>query len=72
MPLAIPALDGGEPSPLGPGELEGLFFPEEVKENEDEEEQKVCGPRTLGLELWIFPSYYEVWKAGRQLACVPD
>uniref|UniRef100_A0A8C0KXH4 Capping protein regulator and myosin 1 linker 2 n=1 Tax=Canis lupus dingo TaxID=286419 RepID=A0A8C0KXH4_CANLU len=29
MPLAIPALDGGETSPLGPGELEGLFFPEE-------------------------------------------
>ncbi|XP_035970934.2 capping protein, Arp2/3 and myosin-I linker protein 2 isoform X1 [Halichoerus grypus] len=44
MPLAIPALDGGEPSPLGPGELEGLFFPEEVKEKEDEEEQKDDNP----------------------------
>lgn len=49
-PLVIPALDGGEPSPLGPGELEGLFFPEEEKEKENEEEQKVGGPRTLGLE----------------------
>uniref|UniRef100_A0A452RM24 Capping protein, Arp2/3 and myosin-I linker protein 2 n=1 Tax=Ursus americanus TaxID=9643 RepID=A0A452RM24_URSAM len=41
MPLAIPALDGGEPSPLGPGELEGLFFPEEVKEEEEDKEEKV-------------------------------
>eukprot|EP00069_Balaena_mysticetus_P006109 bmy_05257T0 len=41
MPPVIPALDGGEPSPLGPGELEGLFFPEEEKEKENEEEQKV-------------------------------
>ncbi|GAB5582381.1 capping protein [Prionailurus iriomotensis] len=41
MPPAIPALDGGEPSPLGPGELEGLFFSEEVREKQkDEEEQK--------------------------------
>ncbi|XP_045845060.1 capping protein, Arp2/3 and myosin-I linker protein 2 isoform X1 [Meles meles] len=40
MPLAIPALDGGEPSPLGPGELEGLFFPEEMKEKEDDEEKQ--------------------------------
>lgn len=30
-------------------ELEDLFFPEE-KEKEDEEEQKVGGHRTLGLE----------------------
>ncbi|XP_059238801.1 capping protein, Arp2/3 and myosin-I linker protein 2 isoform X3 [Mustela nigripes] len=45
MPLAIPALDGGEPSPLGPGELEGLFFPEEVKEKEeDEDKQKDDSP----------------------------
>ncbi|XP_021559356.1 capping protein, Arp2/3 and myosin-I linker protein 2 [Neomonachus schauinslandi] len=44
MPLAIPALDGGEPSPLGPGELEGLFFREEVKEKDDEEEQKDDNP----------------------------
>ncbi|XP_047567725.1 capping protein, Arp2/3 and myosin-I linker protein 2 isoform X1 [Lutra lutra] len=45
MPLAIPALDGGEPSPLGPGELEGLFFPEEVKEKEeDEDKQKDDNP----------------------------
>lgn len=56
MPLAIPALDGGEPSPLGPGELEGLFFPEEVKEKEEEEDkQKVCGPGTLALELLDLP-----------------
>lgn len=48
MPPAIPALDGGEPSPLGPGELEGLFFSEEVREKQkDEEEQKVGGPRSL-------------------------
>ncbi|KAB0346290.1 hypothetical protein FD754_011147 [Muntiacus muntjak] len=39
MPPVIPALDGDESSPLGPGELEGLFFPEE-KEKGDEEEQK--------------------------------
>uniref|UniRef100_A0A8C0R3G6 Capping protein regulator and myosin 1 linker 2 n=1 Tax=Canis lupus dingo TaxID=286419 RepID=A0A8C0R3G6_CANLU len=55
MPLAIPALDGGETSPLGPGELEGLFFPEEVKEKqEDEEEQKVCGLRTLDLPILLW------------------
>ncbi|KAB1274779.1 Capping protein; Arp2/3 and myosin-I linker protein 2 [Camelus dromedarius] len=41
MPPVVLALDGGEPSPLGPGELEGLFFPEKEKEKEDEEEQKV-------------------------------
>uniref|UniRef100_A0ABI7W873 Capping protein regulator and myosin 1 linker 2 n=1 Tax=Felis catus TaxID=9685 RepID=A0ABI7W873_FELCA len=45
MPPAIPALDGGEPSPLGPGELEGLFFSEEVREKQkDEEEQKHDSP----------------------------
>ncbi|KAM5208190.1 capping protein, Arp2/3 and myosin-I linker protein 2 isoform 3-T3 [Hipposideros larvatus] len=43
MPPAIPALDGGQPSPFGPGELEGLFFPKE-KEKEDEEEQKDDNP----------------------------
>ncbi|XP_026975330.1 capping protein, Arp2/3 and myosin-I linker protein 2 isoform X1 [Sagmatias obliquidens] len=42
-PPVIPALDGGEPCPLGPGELEGLFFPEE-KEKENEEEQKDDSP----------------------------
>lgn len=50
MPPVISALDGDESSPLGPGELEGLFFPEE-KEKDDEEEQKVGGRGTLGLEL---------------------
>lgn len=51
MPPAIPALDGGQPSPFGPGELEGLFFPEEKTEKEEhKEEQKVGGSRTLGLE----------------------
>ncbi|XP_046934536.1 capping protein, Arp2/3 and myosin-I linker protein 2 isoform X1 [Lynx rufus] len=45
MPPAIPALDGGEPSPLGPGELEGLFFSEEAREKQkDEEEQKHDSP----------------------------
>ncbi|XP_058384030.1 capping protein, Arp2/3 and myosin-I linker protein 2 isoform X2 [Diceros bicornis minor] len=49
MPPAIPALDGGEPSPLGPGELEDLFFPEEEKEKEeDKEEQKDDSP----LQKW--------------------
>uniref|UniRef100_A0A8C5P4M6 Capping protein regulator and myosin 1 linker 2 n=1 Tax=Jaculus jaculus TaxID=51337 RepID=A0A8C5P4M6_JACJA len=37
-PPAVSALGGGEPSPLGPGELEGLFFP---VENEEEKEEKV-------------------------------
>ncbi|XP_045389475.1 capping protein, Arp2/3 and myosin-I linker protein 2 isoform X1 [Lemur catta] len=40
MPSALPTLDGGEPSPLGPGELEGLFFPEEKAEEEEEEEEE--------------------------------
>lgn len=54
MPPAIPALDGGEPSPLGPGELEGLFFPEEVREKQkDEEEQKVGGSRSLHLPILL-------------------
>lgn len=67
MPPAIPALDGGEPSPLGPGELEGLFFPEDVREKQkDEEEQKVGGPR-----IWIPPPCYEVRKAGKQLPWFP-
>ncbi|XP_042774600.1 capping protein, Arp2/3 and myosin-I linker protein 2 isoform X1 [Panthera leo] len=45
VPPAIPALDGGEPSPLGPGELEGLFFSEEVREKQkDGEEQKHDSP----------------------------
>ncbi|OWK15932.1 hypothetical protein Celaphus_00004248 [Cervus elaphus hippelaphus] len=43
VPPVVPALDGDESSPLGPGELEGLFFPEE-KEKEDEEEQKDESP----------------------------
>ncbi|KAI4558812.1 hypothetical protein MJT46_013454 [Ovis ammon polii x Ovis aries] len=43
MPPVILTLDGDESSPLGPGELEGLFFPEE-KEKEDEEEQKDESP----------------------------
>lgn len=49
MPPAIPVLDGGQLSPFGPRELESLFFPEE-KDKEEEDEQKVGGPRTLGLE----------------------
>ncbi|XP_008565993.1 PREDICTED: leucine-rich repeat-containing protein 16C [Galeopterus variegatus] len=40
MPPALPALDGGEPSPLEPGELEGLFCPEEEKKEEEEEEKE--------------------------------
>ncbi|XP_036753521.2 capping protein, Arp2/3 and myosin-I linker protein 2 isoform X4 [Manis pentadactyla] len=44
VPPAIPAL-AGEHSPLGPGELENLFFPEEEKEKEeDEQEQKGDSP----------------------------
>uniref|UniRef100_A0A8C8ZEY0 Capping protein regulator and myosin 1 linker 2 n=1 Tax=Prolemur simus TaxID=1328070 RepID=A0A8C8ZEY0_PROSS len=56
MPSALPTLDGGEPSPLGPGELEGLFFPEEKaeEEEEEEEEEKASGPRILNFPslLW--------------------
>ncbi|XP_057567879.1 capping protein, Arp2/3 and myosin-I linker protein 2 isoform X2 [Hippopotamus amphibius kiboko] len=44
MPPVIRPLDGSKPSPLGPGELEGLFFPEEEKVKEDEEEQKDDSP----------------------------
>ncbi|KAM6176792.1 capping protein, Arp2/3 and myosin-I linker protein 2 isoform 2-T2 [Erethizon dorsatum] len=36
MPPALPALAGGEPSPLGPGALEGFFFPEDKEEEKDE------------------------------------
>ncbi|XP_040489396.1 capping protein, Arp2/3 and myosin-I linker protein 2 [Ursus maritimus] len=60
MPLAIPALDGGEPSPLGPGELEGLFFPEEVKEEEEDKEEKDDSPPQKWPEssqsLYLVPS----------------
>ncbi|XP_053459944.1 capping protein, Arp2/3 and myosin-I linker protein 2 isoform X1 [Nycticebus coucang] len=38
MPSTLPTLDGGEPIPLGPGELEGFVFPE--KEEEDVEKEK--------------------------------
>lgn len=48
MPSATLALEG-QPTPFGPGKLEGLFFPEE-KEREDEEERTVGAARTLGLE----------------------
>ncbi|XP_075392839.1 capping protein, Arp2/3 and myosin-I linker protein 2 [Tenrec ecaudatus] len=41
MPPAFSALAGGEPSPLGPGGLEGPFFPEE---EEEEEENKALPP----------------------------
>ncbi|KAK2085275.1 Capping protein, Arp2/3 and myosin-I linker protein 2 [Saguinus oedipus] len=37
MPPSLPALNGGQPSPLEPGELEGLFFSKEEKEEEEEE-----------------------------------
>uniref|UniRef100_A0A5F9CKH4 Capping protein regulator and myosin 1 linker 2 n=1 Tax=Oryctolagus cuniculus TaxID=9986 RepID=A0A5F9CKH4_RABIT len=63
MPPALPALDGDEPSPLGPGEVDGLFFPEE-EEEEEEGKEKVSGPRTLGLQLPIFPPYSGVWRVG--------
>ncbi|XP_013359405.1 PREDICTED: leucine-rich repeat-containing protein 16C isoform X2 [Chinchilla lanigera] len=36
IPPALPALDGGEPSPLGPGAVEGFFFPEEKEDKKDE------------------------------------
>ncbi|XP_074257950.1 capping protein, Arp2/3 and myosin-I linker protein 2 isoform X1 [Saimiri boliviensis] len=37
MPPSLPVLNGGQPSPLEPGELEGLFFSKEEKEEEEEE-----------------------------------
>ncbi|XP_036201953.1 capping protein, Arp2/3 and myosin-I linker protein 2 isoform X1 [Myotis myotis] len=43
MPSATLALEEGQPTPFGPGKLEGLFFPEE-KEREDEEEWKNDSP----------------------------
>uniref|UniRef100_G3QMR1 Capping protein, Arp2/3 and myosin-I linker protein 2 n=1 Tax=Gorilla gorilla gorilla TaxID=9595 RepID=G3QMR1_GORGO len=38
MPPALPAPDGGEPSLLEPGELEGLFFPEEKEEEKEKDD----------------------------------
>ncbi|XP_008063964.1 capping protein, Arp2/3 and myosin-I linker protein 2 [Carlito syrichta] len=40
VPTTLPALDGGEPSPLGPGQLEGLFFPKEEEEEEKKEKEE--------------------------------
>ncbi|XP_007938451.1 capping protein, Arp2/3 and myosin-I linker protein 2 [Orycteropus afer afer] len=40
LPPALTALDGGEPSPLEPGELEGLFFPEEEEGQNDSPPRK--------------------------------
>ncbi|XP_013359407.1 PREDICTED: leucine-rich repeat-containing protein 16C isoform X4 [Chinchilla lanigera] len=37
IPPALPALDGGEPSPLGPGAVEGFFFPEEKEDKKQDE-----------------------------------
>ncbi|ELV12229.1 Leucine-rich repeat-containing protein 16C [Tupaia chinensis] len=39
VPHSLPALDGGEPSPLRSGELEDLFFPEEEKDKEGKEKE---------------------------------
>ncbi|XP_036897385.1 capping protein, Arp2/3 and myosin-I linker protein 2 isoform X3 [Sturnira hondurensis] len=44
MPSAIPALEEDQPTHFGPGELEGLFFPEEDEEKEDEEKQEDDSP----------------------------
>uniref|UniRef100_A0A8C5L9B5 Capping protein regulator and myosin 1 linker 2 n=1 Tax=Jaculus jaculus TaxID=51337 RepID=A0A8C5L9B5_JACJA len=49
-PPAVSALGGGEPSPLGPGELEGLFFP---VENEEEKEEKDA----RSTQKWPEPSH---------------
>uniref|UniRef100_A0A2R9C5C4 Capping protein, Arp2/3 and myosin-I linker protein 2 n=1 Tax=Pan paniscus TaxID=9597 RepID=A0A2R9C5C4_PANPA len=38
VPPALPAPDGGEPSLLEPGELEGLFFPEEKEEEKEKDD----------------------------------
>ncbi|XP_020949747.1 capping protein, Arp2/3 and myosin-I linker protein 2 isoform X1 [Sus scrofa] len=43
VPPVVPAVEGGDPSPLGPRQLKDLFFPEE-KEQEDEEDQKDDSP----------------------------
>ncbi|XP_027622820.1 capping protein, Arp2/3 and myosin-I linker protein 2 [Tupaia chinensis] len=45
VPHSLPALDGGEPSPLRSGELEDLFFPEEEKDKEGKEKEDDCPPR---------------------------
>ncbi|XP_051702893.1 capping protein, Arp2/3 and myosin-I linker protein 2 isoform X2 [Oryctolagus cuniculus] len=52
MPPALPALDGDEPSPLGPGEVDGLFFPEEEEEEEEGKEKDVSNP-----PKWPEPSH---------------
>ncbi|KAG8521792.1 Capping protein, Arp2/3 and myosin-I linker protein 2, partial [Galemys pyrenaicus] len=70
VPPGLPVLDGGEPSSLGSGELDGLFFPEE-----EEEEEEVSGPSTwpgtLGLPvLWGDDSAPE--KCSHCLRLVPS
>ncbi|XP_045149848.1 capping protein, Arp2/3 and myosin-I linker protein 2 [Echinops telfairi] len=61
MPPAFSALAGGEPSPLGPGELEGAFFPEEEEEEkememkEEEEEEWVDSPSWTWPETSLCP-----------------
>uniref|UniRef100_A0A8C4M6N9 Capping protein regulator and myosin 1 linker 2 n=1 Tax=Equus asinus asinus TaxID=83772 RepID=A0A8C4M6N9_EQUAS len=71
MPPAIPALDGGEPSPLGPGELEGLFFPEEEKEKEDDkEEQKVLLRNRSRSPSWRLRGKMRSRRRGRPRAAL--
>ncbi|XP_006878957.1 PREDICTED: leucine-rich repeat-containing protein 16C [Elephantulus edwardii] len=48
MPSTLSALDGSEPSPLEPGELEGLFFPEN--------KEKECGACGIGGRGWSIGS----------------
>ncbi|XP_021112501.1 LOW QUALITY PROTEIN: capping protein, Arp2/3 and myosin-I linker protein 2 [Heterocephalus glaber] len=49
MPPSLPALDGGELSPLGPGALEGFFFPEDKEEEEEKENDE--------SPLWKWPEH---------------
>ncbi|XP_033613792.1 capping protein, Arp2/3 and myosin-I linker protein 2 [Fukomys damarensis] len=52
VPPSLPALDGGELSPLGPGALEGFFFAED---KEDEEEKQDESPLRKWPEHCLHP-----------------
>ncbi|XP_012586091.1 PREDICTED: leucine-rich repeat-containing protein 16C [Condylura cristata] len=64
-PPTLPALEGGEPSPVGPGVLDGLFFPEEEEEEEENDSALEKWPDTSHC-LHLAPSIHSAAEEPEQ------